>query len=380
MAGAADRMASPADRAAGPLVTARPSRRAAARAFLGLGAARVRVAALPVLLAGGAAATAYAVAHTVLGQPFPFFAPAAAWISLGFSADRQARKVAELAIGVSLGVGLGEVLGHTLGVGAWQIGVALVVAALLARLLDRGQLLTSQAGLQAIIIVALPASLAGGSLGRWIDALIGGGVALLAAVLFPGRSWLRARHLARSALEEVAGTLALLALAMRRGEPKRAADALAYGRAAQPVLDDWRATVAAAQEAATFSPIARRHRPEVLRLARAATFTDHAMRNARVVSRRAVVALEDLDSLPAVADVTSRLAVAAAQIGAALDEGRDPAAVRPDLRALVAQLQPENFAQGWRVQSLVVLLRSLLVDLLETTGMDYEQAKAELAL
>ena len=48
--------------------------------------------------------------------------------------------------------------------------------------------------------------------------------------------------------------------------------------------------------------------------------------------------------------------------------------------AQVVDLQPEAFDEGWRVQSLVVLLRSLLVDLLEITGMDYEQAKAEFAL
>ena len=349
------------------------------REFLRMGWGRVRAAALPVLLASVAASISWAFAHVVLEQPYPFFAPAAAWISLGFARDRRARQVAELAIGVSLGVALGEVLGHALGVGAWQIGLALFVAALLARLLDRGPLLTAQAGLQAIIIVALPASLAGGSLGRWIDALVGGAAALAVAVLVPGRSWLHARRLAHRSLDEVAGALAMLAVALRRGEARRAADALSYARSAQPVLDEWQAAVTAAQEAAQFSPVARRHRWEVARLARAATYTDHAMRNARVVSRRAIVALEDRMPLPEVADVASRLAVAADAIGEVLAAGAEPASVRPVLRALVAQLEPERFAHGWRVQSLVVLLRSVLVDLLEVTGLDYEQAKAELA-
>lgn len=358
----------------------RPGWRAASRAYLRSGWSRVSDAAVPVLLASVAAGVAYLLARYGLGQPFPFFAPAAAWISLGFSPDRQARKVAELAIGVSLGVALGEVLGHTLGVGAWQIGLALFVAALLARLLDSGPLLTAQAGLQAIIIVALPASIAGGSLGRWIDALVGGAVALLVAVLVPGRSWLRARHLARRSLDDVAGTLALLAHALRRGEAKRAADALGYGRSAQVRLDGWRLAVASAQDAARFSPVARRHRSEVARLARAYTFTDHAMRNTRVVSRRAITSLEDIGALPELADVTSRLAVAADHLAEHLGDGRDPAPVQAQLRALVAELQPERFGPGWRTQSLVVLLRSLLVDLLEVTGMTYEQAKAEFAL
>jgi uncharacterized membrane protein YgaE (UPF0421/DUF939 family) len=349
------------------------------RTFLRMGWNRVRAAALPIFLAAVAAAVSWAFARQVLGQPYPFFAPAAAWISLGFTRDRRARQVAELAIGVSLGVALGEFLGHTLGVGAWQIGLALFVAALLARLLDRGPLLTSQAGLQAIIIVALPASLAGGSFGRWIDALVGGTVALLVAVLVPGRSWLHARQLARASLGEVAGALALLARALRRGEARRAADALTYAREAQPTLEEWRTVIVTAQEAARFSPVARRHRWEVARLDRACTYSDHAMRNARVVSRRAIATLEEEAALPAVADVTSKLARAADAIGEALGAGMDPTSVRPALRALVAELQPERFAEGWRVQSLVVLLRSLLVDLLEVTGLDYERAKAEFA-
>lgn len=355
----------------------RPSIWAAAKVHLGLGRQRVAEAAVPVLLAAVAAAAAWTFAHSVLGQPFPFFAPAAAWISLGFTRDRQARKVAELAIGVSLGVALGELLANTLGVGAWQIGLALVVAALLARLVDRGPLLTAQAGLQAIIIVALPASLSGGSLGRWLDALIGGAVALAVAVIVPGRSWVRARSLSRTSLDELAGALALLAVALRSGEAKRAADALGYARDAERVLEDWRATVAAAQEAAQFSPVARRHRVEIARLALAVLHTDRAMRNARVVSRRAIAALEDVDSLPEVADLVSRMAVAADALGGVLGAGSDPAVVRDELRALVAGLQPERYDLGWQVQSLVVLLRSLLVDLLEVTGMDHEQAKAE---
>jgi uncharacterized membrane protein YgaE (UPF0421/DUF939 family) len=357
----------------------RPGPWAAVLAYLRQGQRRVADAALPVLLASVAAALAWTFAHVVLGQPYPFFAPAAAWISLGFAVDREVRKVAELAIGVSIGVWLGEVLAATLGVGAWQIGLALLIAALLARLLDRGPLLTAQAGLQAIIIVALPASLGGGSLGRWLDALIGGSVALAVAVIVPGRSWVRARAQARVGLDEVAGTLALLAVALRRGDAKRAADALGYARDSQPVLDHWRASVVAAQEAARFSPLARRHRGEVARLAQAARYTDHAMRNARVVSRRAIAALEDVDSLPLIADLVSRMAVTANAIADTLGEGRDPAARRGDLRALVVDLQPERFDQGWRVQSLVALLRPLLVDLLEITGMNHEQAKAEFA-
>lgn len=342
------------------------------------GRVRAGAAAGPILLAAVAAAVSYALAYRLLGQPTPFFAPAAAWISLGFSRDRQVRRVAEMAIGVSLGVGLGELLGAVLGAGGWQVGVALAVAALLARLLDAAPLMTTQAGLQAIIIVALPVGVAGGSVGRWLDALVGGVVALVVAVLVPGRSWRRAGILAEGFLDEVAGVLALLAAGLRRGDVRRAADALASGRASDAVLQRWRDATAAGADAVRFSPVARRHRHEIEVLAQACTLADHAMRNSRVVTRRSLVAIEEHGPLPRLGDVVGRLAVAVAATGAGLRAREDLSGVRADLSRLAVELGPERFT-GWRVQSLVVLLRSLLVDLLEITGMSYEDAKAELA-
>lgn len=342
------------------------------------GWSRVRLATGPILLAAATAGAAYGIARGVLGQPYPFFAPAAAWLSLGFGRDRGVRRVAEMAIGVSLGVALGEVMGRTLGVGWWQVGVALAVAAILARLLDAAPLMTTQAGIQAVIVVALPSAVTGGSMGRWIDALLGGGLALLVAVAFPGRSWRRAHLLAREGMSEVGGTLAMLAAALRAGNLARAADTLEHGRATQPVLDEWRSVAARGTDAVRFSPLARRHRAEIEQLARAARLADQAMRNVRVVSRRSLTAIETHGPLVRLGDLVGRLALAAGEIGESLGTGGDPAAARPALSELAVQLQPDRDDE-WRVQSLVVLLRSLLVDLLQLTGVSYEQAKAQLA-
>lgn len=339
---------------------------------------RVGQAAGPVLLAAVAAGLAYFLARVAFGQPYPFFAPAAAWISLGFSRDRSVRRVAEMAIGVSLGVALGEVLGHTLGSGGWQVGLALAVAALLARFLDSGPLMTTQAGMQAVIIVALPASITGGSLGRWTDALLGGTLALVAAVLVPGRSWRRGHILAEAGMREIAGLLAMLAAALRRGDVRRAADALDHGRAVQPVLDAWRAVAASGREAARFSPVARRHRVEIEALAQAAAHADHAMRNARVVARRSLTAIEAHGPIVELGDLVGRLALLVGELGDALRTGESMVGVQVVLRSVGVDLAPERFP-GWRTQSLVVLLRSFLVDLLQVTGLTYEEAKAELA-
>lgn len=351
------------------------------QAYLGEGRTRMAHAAAPIVLAALAAAVSFWIARTLLGQPFPFFAPAATWISLGFSRDRNVRRVAEMAIGVSVGVALGEVLGLALGVGAWQVGLAMAVAALLARLLDRGVLMTTQAGLQAIIVVALPAGITGGSFGRWTDALVGGAVALVVAVVVPGRSWRRSHALAEAALSEIAGTLAMLATALRRGDVRRAADALAVGRASEPILASWRAAGASGMDAVRFSPVARRHRAEILELVQACTFADRAMRNVRVVTRRALTTIEaqhelhDPRALPELGDLVGRIAVRVGRLGAELNDGVDLADARADFLALGEEAQPDRYP-GWRVQSLVVLLRSVLVDMLQITGMPYDEAKA----
>ena len=86
-----------------------------------------------------AAGVAYAVARYGLGHPYPFFAPVAAWLALGFTADRNLRRVAELAIGVAVGVLAGDLLVHLIGVGPGQVALVLAAAVLVARFARPGR-------------------------------------------------------------------------------------------------------------------------------------------------------------------------------------------------------------------------------------------------
>jgi hypothetical protein len=198
------------------------SARVLLRARARQGRGRVRASLFPVLQAAVAAALAFAIGQHVLGHQFPFFAPVSAWVALGFSMDRQVRRVAELAIGVAMGVGLGDLVVHVIGSGWWQVAVVLTVSALLARFIDRGPLLATQAGVQAIVIVGLPAlGASGGPLGRWTDALVGGLVALAVAALTPTDPRRRPRSQARVAVDELARMLHVLARGLRGGVATR---------------------------------------------------------------------------------------------------------------------------------------------------------------
>ncbi|NTW41159.1 MAG: FUSC family protein [Cellulomonadaceae bacterium] len=333
-------------------------------------------------MASLAAALAYAIAYYGLGHAAPFFAPVSAWIALGFTADRQPRRVAELAIGVALGVLAGDLLVHVIGSGAWQVAVVLAVSALVARFIDRGDLLAVQAGVQAIVIVGLPAA-SGGPMARWVDALIGGAVALVAAALSPQDPRRRVRSLAEEGMTEIADALRILARGLAGGSVADVEEALARGRASQPVLDQWRSAAAVAREAAAVSPAFRRHRGELGGLEAAAVLADRAMRNTRVLVRRSVVVVDEAvgqgHDLAALAALVEEVRAGAQELGLAFAVGADPSRARERLSAAAEHADPWRIApQDWHVQGLVLLLRSLVVDLEEAAGLDGEAARSHL--
>jgi uncharacterized membrane protein YgaE (UPF0421/DUF939 family) len=346
------------------------------------GWSRVRTAFVPVLQAVVAAGVAYAIGYSVLGHSAPFFAPVSAWVALGFTADRDLRRVAELAVGVALGVALGDLVVHGIGTGPWQVGLVLGVAALVARFLDRGPMLTTQAGVQAIVIVGLPVvSASGGPVGRWTDALVGGLVALAVAALTPSDPRRRPRAQGRAAVEELAGMLRLLARGLRAASSHDVQDALIRGRASQPALDEWRDAASAARDLGRVSPAARRHRTELAWVGQAAVRVDRAVRNARVLARRslATVEAEQQHDLGPVADAMDRVALASDALAAALGTGTEPLRSREELLRLAAELDPFTLTpDDWQAQSLVLLLRSLVVDLLEASGVDGRTAREAL--
>ena len=361
-------------------------RRRAARvlveAHLRQGRARVRSARFPILQSAVAAGASFWIAYTVLGHQAPFFAPVCAWIALGFSADREIRRVAELAVGVALGVGLGDLVVHGIGTGAWQVALVLMISALLARFIDRGSVLTTQAGVQAIVIVGLPAlGASGGPLGRWTDALVGGAVALAVTALTPSDPRRRPRAQARVAVLELAGMLRVLGRGLRHGVVHDVEDALIRGRASQSALDDWREGAANARDLARVSPAGRRHRTELGALGLSAVHVDRAMRNARVLARRslAVVEGDQEHALRGVATAVDEIVRATESLGLALGTGSAPGAARDELLAVAAGLDPFVLApDDWHVQSLVLLLRSLTVDLLEAAGSSPADAREAL--
>ena len=349
-----------------------------ARARARQGWARVHASWFWILQASAAGTAAYALALYVAGHQHPFFAPVSAWVALGFSRDRSTRRVAELAVGVALGVGFGALMVHLIGSGVWQMGLVLAVSALVARFIDRAALITTQAGVQAIVIMTLPA-VSGGPFGRWVDAVIGGVVGFAVVLLTPSDPRRHVHRQARAATEELAGMLHSLARGLRAGAVGDVEDALVRGRASQPALDEWRESALTARDLARMSPAARRYRDELTASVSAAVLLDRAVRNARVLIRRSVTVVEDGHPAQAVGELLDTAAGAADALAQAYGSGRDPAGARAALTSVAQGLDPFRLApDDWQAQSLVLLARSLVVDLLEAAGADPGVARAAL--
>ncbi|HLS00406.1 MAG TPA: FUSC family protein [Beutenbergiaceae bacterium] len=340
---------------------------------------RVKSAFFPVLLAALAAGGAWSISHYLIGHAQPFFAPIAAWVCLGFGPDRQVRKVAELAVGVTLGVVMGEIVAHLLGTGLVPLVIVIVVASLIARFIDRGILLTIQAGVQGIVIVALPViSSIDGASGRWIDALIGSGLALLVAALTPGDARRRARELARGATFDLAHMLNGLANGLETGHKRKILDALVEGRGTQGVLDEWSEVVRNAQLAVRISPASRYYLPELAELKHASLMVDRAMRNARVITRRAATAVEQGPAPQEITHAIRLTAQAVKNMGEALGQGKSTLAIREELNVVAGMLSPRSYDDDWRWQTLVIIMRSLVVDVFQATGLSAQAASATL--
>jgi hypothetical protein len=189
------------------------------------------------------------------------------------------------------------------------------------------------------------------------------------------------RAQSRAATIELVGMLRTLARGLRTRTVQDVEDALVRGRASQPALDDWHDGAANARELARLSPAWRRHRAEVGALGQSAVHVDRAMRNARVLARRSrsVVAAETTHELLGVASAVDDLARGTDALGTAMMTGATPVQARTELLAVTRRLDPFVLApDDWLVQSLVLLLRSLAVDLLEAAGVSPIEARAAL--
>jgi uncharacterized membrane protein YgaE (UPF0421/DUF939 family) len=371
---------------AAPALAAQTARRvagpAATRQRLATGRARVRTSWWGVVQCAVGGALAWETAVLVLHHPAPFFASVAAIVGLGVSYAQRLRRVLEIALGVAIGVGLGDLLVRVIGRGAWQLGLVVLIAMTAVLLLDGGPLIVNQAALQAVFVVALPPPL-GGYVGRWVDALVGGGVALAVAFVAPADPLPALRDAAAGVATTIARALRESAAAARDGDAEAAYQALELGRSTDATLAGWRGSLEAAEEVRLLSPLRRGTARELRAHRRALEAVDHAIRNLRVALRRMVVVVEergttDGDALP---DVLDRFAGALFTVPGALRDadGEGGRRLRAALDSVVPTLDPAALSSGGLSATVVVAqLRSAAIDLYAIVGVESPTVQAML--
>jgi len=338
---------------------------------------RVRQAARSVLQATLAATVAWLVATEIVGHDAPFFAPVSAIVTLGLTQGRRGRRAVEVLLGVTLGIAVADLIVIQLGTGWWQLALVVAFSMTTALLLGSGDMFAQQTAVSAALVATLQPPDDGVSFARAVDALTGGGIALLSsALVFPVHPVRLVREAAEPVLEELAGVLDDVAGALAERDRAAVQAALERGRAIDDLARELDDALLVGRETARFAPPRRRNRGAVDDYAEAARQIELAVRNVRVLARGARRAIDLDENVPAeVSGALRDLAAAVRALGGALDDHERDEAVRgPALRAAGQATLVLERTGNLSVSVIVGQVRSTAVDLLRSTGLSYDDA------
>ncbi len=340
---------------------------------------RLRVAWRSIVQAAVAATAAYLIATEVAGHSQAFFAPVSAIITLGITVGQRGRRAVELALGVAVGIGVADGLVLLLGPGAVPLAVVVLLAMSAAVFLGSGQILATQAAVSGVLVATLQPASQSFSGARFIDALIGGGIALLTnALLLPADPVKMVRRAAEPVLDELAATLREIADAIDAREQEAAENVLLRARELDRLEAELEDAVAVSRETARYAPTRRRTRGTVDFYAEASAQIDLAIRNVRVLARGVVRAARLGENLPPeIADAVRDLAAAVLALREALaDPDRADEVRAPALHAAAKATKVLEQTGNLSVTVVVGQVRSTAVDLLRGSGLTYDEAAA----
>jgi len=349
----------------------------ASRAGLRTRQQRISTSARPILHSAVAASLAWLVATEVVGHDRPFFAPISAVVTLGLTVGERRRRAVELAIGVSVGIAIADALVAAIGTGTWQVGVVVALAMGAATLVGGGPLLASQAGASAVLVATLQPPDGGVDFGRALDALVGGGSALLvSSLLLPVNPLRLLRESAGPVLDALVEALEQLSDALTSRRPAAADAALLALARADGVHDGLVGMLETAGEAVRLSPQRRGALSGLDRYAVAVGQLGRVIEDLRALARGAMRAINVDDSVPPEAvQAIDRLTAGARALKDYLDGGDpDPARAAATDAAGLANAVLESTGNLSAVH-IVGQIRLAAADLLRATGLPREEAQ-----
>ncbi len=338
---------------------------------------RVRMSLGLAVQAGLAAGLSWFATHKLLGSGQPVFAPISAVGTLAVSVGQRFRRTVELIIGVAVGVAIGDLLVYLLGTGPWQLGLVVTAAILLTIFAGGSVAIVIQAAATAVLIVTLSPSVKNLEIPRFIEALVGGGIALLVtAVLLPLNPLRVLNRAARPALDLLAAQLDVAADGLRERDREKTQKALDRLRNNKGELTTFTEAIEGAKETALLSPARWHRRGELTHYAEAADPIDRAMRNSGTLIRRAVTLIEDEEPVPApMTAAIAHLAEAVRLLKREFAQGEEPEQARErSLRAVSEAGRAYAEGVGFSGSVVVAQVRTTASDLLVASGVSQEEA------
>nr|MBA2618262.1 hypothetical protein [Rubrobacter sp.] len=299
-------------------------------------------------------------------------------IALGLAVGERTRRAVELTLAVAIGIALADLLLSVVGVGALQAGVFVILAMAVAVFLGGGDLGVKEAAISAMIMMfTFTPSAVGFPVERFLEALIGGGTALLVNALLPVDPERLVEDAAYPLFEESAVVLEEVASALENGDAGRAQRAYVKAREIDARVAGLKEAVAAGRETARLAPPRRGSLGHMDLYAAAADQIDLTVRDVRALARAAlsVVQPENPAPEPLLTAAIRGLARATEALAHYLQTSGDPEETRRlalEAARMASTLleEHEDLARNLGVNALVDQIHSSAVDLIGGTGMD----------
>ncbi len=324
-----------------------------------------------------AAGLAWLIATELFGHESAFFAPISVVLVLGLTVRQRGRRALELGLGVAVGIAVADLIVVLTGTGIWQLMLVVGLAVTGALLLGGGTITVNQAAVSAVLVATLPVPDTAQSLDRFIDALIGSGVALLANSITPADPIRIARRHLEPLLSDLSGVLIDVADALQTTSIADAEEALNRARDLDPRVREMKMAVEAGRETVTVAPARKSSEGRVTRFETAAEPIDLVVRDTRVLARGAVRATRLEENVPpAIIESIRDLATSVRLLdrflaGSSAGTECRKAALRAAALATKSLEETSNMAAS----AIVAQVRATSMDLLQGLGMKPDDAR-----
>ena len=325
-----------------------------------------------LLLQGAVAATAaWVIARYGLDHPEPFFAPVAAVIALNTTLGERGLHAVRLLYGVVVGILIGELGLLVLGEGYATLALATFVAMAIAYGVGGARITVAQAAVGAILTIAVGEPEAG--LDRFVDALVGAGVALVfTQVLFSPEPVALVRRAEVAALGELADGLGLTARGLEEGDEEAGEQAMERLRTVRDHLAEVARMRRAGTRVARRSAVWRSRRGVVVRENENAGHLDALGVSCLMLTRVA------LDSSPAeqrlLAPLVDELARALADLARNPGDRETRQGAADRALAVGRQLAARQASLDGPLAAAIVVARITAADLMTFAGVEPRQA------